>query len=124
MDLTYATREGDGLGIIEHLLAGGEMVAAQLPTASPWSPEHKLAASVLATALTEARGHAGSVPARQRAAEALRWIYADDRTWPFSFLCLCEHFNLNPGWVRRVVRGWQETDPRKKHTSPRFRHAA
>jgi len=123
MDLTYATQGGEGLQIIDHLLAGGEMVAAQLPTASMWSPERKLAASVLVNALIEVRDHATSEPSRQRKADALRWIYSDNRTWPFSFLRLCEQFSLNPGWVRRIVRGWQEAMPRKK-LATRFRHAA
>ncbi len=123
MDLTYTTQRGEGLEIIEHLLAGGEMVAAQLPTASMWSPERKLAASVLVGALIDVRDHAPSEQSRQRMADALRWIYSDNRTWPFSFLRLCEQFSLNPGWVRRIVRGWGEAVPRKKPTS-RFRHAA
>jgi hypothetical protein len=39
MAVTGFESEGRDIGIIGHLLAGGEMVAAQLPSYSNWSPE-------------------------------------------------------------------------------------
>ena len=48
-----------GLAVIDHLMAGGEMVPAQLPSATNWSAEKKLAAAVLASALVEVRDHHG-----------------------------------------------------------------
>ena len=124
MDFTYGPQAGDGMRIIEHLLAGGEIVAAQLPAASNWSPERKLAASVLAEALIEVRDHASIAQHRRRVSDALRWIYTDDRTWPYSFLRLCDEFGLTPGWVRRVVRRWERGDAHRRPSSARYRHAA
>ena len=99
---------GDGLKVIEHFLAGGELLSSQLPSASSWSPEKKLAAAIFSAGLA----------ARDR-----RWIYSDNAHWPFSFLRLCELFNLEPSWVRQVVRSWENGSVRKG-TRKRFRHAA
>ncbi len=49
-----------GLSVIDSLMAGGELLPAQLPVASHWSPEKRLAAAVLASALVEIRDHHGS----------------------------------------------------------------
>jgi hypothetical protein len=95
-----------GLSVLDDLMAGGEMLPAQLPTASHWSPEKKLAAAVLASALVEVRDHHGSPGHRRRVAEALEWIAVNDGSWPFSFVRLCELFGLEVEWVRGVVAGW------------------
>jgi hypothetical protein len=124
MDFTHTRQGGDDLQIVEHLLAGGEIVAAQLPTASNWSPERKLAATVLADALAEVRDHSGIAQHRRQVADALRWIYSNNRTWPYSFLRLCDEFGLTAGWVRQVVRRWERAASPKRPTTPRYRHAA
>ncbi len=94
------------LGVIGHLLAGGEMMPAQMPSASNWTPEKKLAAAVLAQALVEVRDRHDERTYRQRVAEDLAWIFSDDAEWPYSFIPLCHLFGLEPDYVRGVVRAW------------------
>jgi len=105
-------RGSDGapeLAVIDHLMAGGELLPAQLPSATNWSPQKKLAAAVLASALIEIRDHHGSASHRRRVAEALDWVRSDDGEWPFSFLRLCGLFGLEAEWVRASVQHWIAT---------------
>lgn len=37
--------------------------------------------------------------------EAVAWIWSDDDAWPFSFLSICQHLDLEPGEVRRGLAG-------------------
>ena len=115
----------NGLAVIDHLMAGGELLPSQLPSASCWTAEKRLAAAVLASALVEIRDHHGSRGHRRSVAEALEWVESDDGTWPFSFLRLCGLFALEVEWVRLVVRQWIGT-PRaaRKPVSFLYRHAA
>ena len=114
-----------GLTVIDDLMAGGEMMPAQLPSASHWTPEKKLAAAVLASALVEIRDHHGNPAHRRRVAEALEWVQSDEATWPYSFVRLCELFELETQWVRGVVARWVGT-PReeRKPISFLYRQAA
>ncbi|MEK7094351.1 MAG: hypothetical protein AAB903_03370 [Patescibacteria group bacterium] len=48
--------------------------------------------------------------------EADIWIFSRDRSWPFSFLNLCEALEINPSYVRRVLRQWLE-----RSTTSQFR---
>lgn len=98
-----------GLSVIDDMMAGGELLPAQLPVASNWSAEKKLAAAVLASALVEIRDHAGSPAHRRRVAEAVAWVQADDVDWPYAFVPLCELLALDVAWVRGVVAGWLAT---------------
>lgn len=115
----------NGLTVIDDLMAGGEMLPAQLPVTSDWSPEKKLAAAVLASALVEIRDHHGSPGHTRRIAEALEWVQGEDVTWPFSFLRLCDLLGLEADWVRQVVARWIGT-PRaaRKPISFLYRQAA
>jgi len=115
----------NGLTVIDDLMAGGEMLPAQLPMNSTWSPEKKLAAAVLASALVEVRDHHGSPSHRRRVSEALEWIADDEATWPFSFVRLCELFALEVEWVRGVVARWAQVPPEdRKGISFVYRQAA
>ncbi|MCK6553507.1 hypothetical protein L6Q96_02805 [Candidatus Binatia bacterium] len=117
--------DGLDLGVIDHLLAGGEMVAAQLPRRSNWSPERKLAGAVLAQALIEVRDRNGDPKYRRRVAESLAWIDSDDTGWPFSFVPLCHLFGLEPAYVRVVVRRWlDQAPPTVYRQCSAHRHAA
>ena len=115
----------NGLSVINDLMAGGEMLPSQLPTASNWTPEKRLAAAVLASALVEIRDHHGNPVHRRRVAEALEWVRAEDEEWPFSFIRLCALVALEPVWVREVVARWMDT-PRdgRKSVSLLYRQAA
>jgi hypothetical protein len=114
-----------GLAVIDHLMSGGELLPAQLPSATHWTPEKKLAAAVLASAMVEIRDHCGNPAHRRRVAEALEWVALDDTAWPFSFVRLCNLFDLDPEWVRGVVRRWVEVPPEeRKSISFLYRQAA
>lgn len=110
MSLVDQKPNGDSLQIIEHILAGGELLASQQPSASTWSPEKRLAGAVFAS----------GVMSRDQ-----RWLNSSDTRWPYSFLRLCDLFGLEPSWVRGVVRAWdknmQGTRPGRRES---LRHAA
>lgn len=114
-----------GLSVIDDLMAGGEMLPSQLPSATHWTPEKKLAAAVLASALVEIRDHHGSPGHRRRVAEALEWVAVDEAEWPMSFIRLCGLFGLEPEWVRGVVARWTQVPPHeRKAISYLYRQAA
>jgi hypothetical protein len=55
----------------------------------------------------------------------LRWIFSDDGDWPYAFVPLCQLFGIDPSWVRRIVRHWQQLPcSERQRNAPRFRHAA
>jgi hypothetical protein len=95
-----------GLGVIDRLMAGGEILPTQVPGATHWTPEKKLAGAVLASALLEIRDHHGVPGHGRRVREAFEWIALDDGAWAFSFVRLCDLFGLEPEWVRAVVGRW------------------
>ena len=98
--------EPSGLAGLAHMLAGGETLATQLPSASAWSAEKSLAAAVLASALIEIRDHSGHPKRAALVAEDLAWIAADASDHPYTFLRLCELLDLDPQWVRGVADRW------------------
>jgi hypothetical protein len=114
-----------GLAVIDDLMAGGGLLPTQLPVATNLSPEKKLAAAVFASALIEIRDHHGNPAHRRGVAEAIEWVQSDDGEWPFSFLRICDVFDLEPEWVRREVQQWIDT-PReaRKPFSFLYRQAA
>lgn len=110
--------------LIKHFQAGGELVAAQLPSRSTWSPEKKLAAAVLASALLHVRDHHGDVPHRSAVQDDLEWIQSDETRWPYSFIPLCHMLELEPQWVRQMVHRWMMTSGRRARQSSVHRSAA
>jgi hypothetical protein len=106
MSAKHHETEGRNIPTLDHLLAGGEMLPAQLPSPSDWSAEKKLAAAVLGSALIEVRDHWGDPPYRRRLAQDLEWIGSDEAEWPFSFVRLCQLFDLEPDYVRQMVKRW------------------
>jgi hypothetical protein len=43
---------------------------------------------------------------RARYRETLDWILSDDRTWPFSFLRVCEALDIDPDRLRGELAPW------------------
>lgn len=113
------------LTVIADLMASGQMLPSQLPSRSEWTPEKRLAAAVLASALVGVRDHAHNPTYRRKIAEDLEWFASDDATWPFSFVRLCDLFDLDPEWVRQAVARWLKRPLSKaqRPTTP-YRHAA
>ena len=110
--------------LIEHFQASGEIVAAQLPSRSNWSPEKKLAAAVLALALVHVRDYHSAVTHRRAVLADLEWILSDDVHWPYSFIPLCHVLELDPEWVRGMVRRWMVTSMRRLRQGSVHRNAA
>jgi len=105
-------------------MAAGQMVTAQLPTPSKWTAEKRLAAAVFASALVEVRDQAGVPRRRHDVAETVEWVLSDDMEWPYSFLRLCQLFDLEPEWVRTVVRRWLQAARKQARRSSIYRQAA
>jgi hypothetical protein len=124
--MSFDTSEaGASIGsTVNHLLASGEVLPSQLPSVSSWSPEKKLAAAVLTSALICIRDHYGDEPYAEVVEEDLAWVASDDMTNGFSFLQLCEIFELDAAWVREVVERWKTTEKRQRRPFSLHRHAA
>lgn len=96
----------ENLKVLEHLFASGELLASQLPSQSTWSPEKRLAGAVLASGLSSGD---------------IRWMNSNKTDWPFSFLRLCELFELDPTWVRKSFLRREQTAEARREM---FRRAA
>ena len=117
--------QADGHVTLEHLLAGGEMLSSQLPSASDWSAEKRLAGAVLMAALVEVRDRHADPAYHRRVKQDLEWIQSEDVEWPFSFVRLCQLFGLDPQWVRQVVTRWCQASPAApRRQSTKYCHAA
>jgi hypothetical protein len=92
--------------ILEHLITCATVVAAELPSPSNWSPEKRLAGAVLASALVEIRDYHGDRSHCRSVGQNLEWVASDESEWPFSFVRLCQLFDLEPTWVRMIVHRW------------------
>ena len=66
------------------------------------SPERELAVSVLAQAALDIEKCREMQHGRKRRIyrEAYNWVASDDRSWPYSFLNLCDTLNLSPAFLR------------------------
>jgi hypothetical protein len=40
--------------------------------------------------------------------EARDWLFSDDSSWVFSFVSICGFLGLDPGYIRRGLRRWQQ----------------
>jgi hypothetical protein len=120
---TNAPTEQPQLGTLRELLTGGEILPSQLPSPSHWTPEVRLAAAVLAQAMADIRLRRRDGRDHIQVAAAVRWVRSADTHWPLAFLRVCELLQLEPQWVRDMVRRWLR---RGGHTgrNTAFRHAA
>ena len=66
------------------------------------SPERELAVSVLAQAALDIEKCRETQHGRKRRIyrEAYNWVASDDRSWPYSFLNLCDTLSLSPAFLR------------------------
>ena len=66
------------------------------------SPEKRLLTELLLDALLEFETKVARCRSLDDAPlrEVIAWFFSRDRGWPFSFLNVCEHLNLNPVCVR------------------------
>ncbi len=66
------------------------------------SPERELAVSVIAQAALDIEKCREAQHGRKRRIyrEAFNWVASDDRSWPYSFLNLCDTLSLSPAFLR------------------------
>ena len=74
------------------------------------TPDKRLMAAVLQTAIDDCRGSRSRrarglrVPSSAHAlGKARAYVASTDRSWAFSFECLCEALDLDPGSLRREL---------------------
>jgi hypothetical protein len=115
--------DGEQLGVLRALLTGGEILPAQLPSPSNWTPEVCLAAAVFVQAMADIRMRRRDGRDHIRVASALRWVRSNDTTWPMSFLRVCELLRLEAVWVRESVSRWMYRDAAQGRNRA-FRRAA
>ena len=41
--------------------------------------------------------------------ETEKWILEENREWPFSFINICEAFEINPQYLRQGLLHWKQT---------------
>jgi len=101
--------------LIERLFAAPSVDPGQVPMhGAPRleSGEMRLALAVLEDALRCVLRHHGS-PIREQdeaAREALAWMSSADDAAPFAFVRLCQLFDLDPDWIRDMVRRRRRRD--------------
>ena len=71
------------------------------------SPEHGLAVAVLWQAATDLQKFRFAKRRKQQRLyrKAYEWVAVDDRSWPFSFVNLCESLKLSPTYLRAQLLG-------------------
>jgi hypothetical protein len=57
--------------------------------------------------------------ARRLVHEAQQWFLAEDDRWPFLFVNICTVLGLDPEYLRRGLRGWQQA-PRARSQAGRL----
>jgi hypothetical protein len=49
--------------------------------------------------------------AQRLAREAEEWFFADDHTWPFSFVNICAVLGIDPEYIRLGLKRWRQRPP-------------
>ena len=72
----------------------------------PQEAEYRLVVAVLEDAIDCFQKHcdARDAKTRQLFEDAAQWVGSEDRTWPFSFLNICDVLNLDPAYVREGLQ--------------------
>jgi hypothetical protein len=73
-------------------------------------PQRRLMVAVLQTAIDDCQGtaaaRASGLPAKtnsRAASEAIAFLESHDRTWPYSFVNICEAIGLDADALRRTI---------------------
>jgi len=104
------------------VLTSGQYADLHRPSAV--MPEKRLMLAVLEDAIDAYRG-ASRVSGRHAeavAGEAWDWISSDDTTWPFSFVRICEVFDIDPDYVRAGLTAWVARGGEKSRSGVRYIH--
>jgi hypothetical protein len=86
-------------------------------------PEKQLAIAVLFQAIKDVTRVSKShvYHARSTPMKALKWIFSDDRSWPYSFVNLCETLQMSTGKIRAFVERERGTNHQMPNSRPRRR---
>ena len=73
-------------------------------------PEHRLMLAVLEDSVHAYQTGCASCGGERRLQfrETAEWFASDDTGWPFSFVAICQHFGIEPEYVRAGLRRWRE----------------
>jgi hypothetical protein len=76
-----------------------------------WTPELSLMTAVLDDAIgTFCRsGSAPRLRDRVLFEETAAWFESSDVDWPYAFESICDTLGLEPEWIRRGLRDWQQS---------------
>lgn len=76
----------------------------------PQEAEYRLIVAVLEDAIDCFQKHCDACDSktRQLFEDAAQWVGSEDRTWPFSFLNICDVLNLDPSYVREGLQQHRE----------------
>lgn len=115
--------------LLEHMFAAPSVDVGQVPmhaTSRLESGEMRLALAILEDALRCALRHHDSRITEQRMAarEAMEWIRSDDDSPPFTFVRVCQLFDLDPEWIRDSVHRQLFASRRQHETTERQHEAA
>jgi len=115
--------------LMERMFAAPSVDAGQIPMNGKTridSGEMRLALAVLEDALRCVLRHHDSRIAEQRLAahEAVVWMQSDDDAPPFTFVRICQLFDLDPDWIRSTVRRHVERSRGRANPDERTQRAA
>lgn len=98
-------RTSDSDATVDPLLA---TQLVPLPTIDAMAPEARLALALLEDAVMTLQATVGVDTPRARtvAAETWAWIASGETRHPFTFVCVCEHLDLDAACLRAGIRRW------------------
>jgi hypothetical protein len=99
----------------------GEQYLENFRRTVPLEPEKDLLLAVLEDGV---RSFQDNVLPRNRKKQMLfedaqEWLFNDDGDWLFSFVSICSVLGLDPSYIRRGLRQWQERARRKQQRGSR-----
>jgi hypothetical protein len=56
--------------------------------------------------------------------ETEMWVLEENREWPFSFISICEAFEINPQYLRQGLLHWKQTAMKSVSTRKRTKRSA
>ncbi len=88
-------------------------------------PEKRLMLAILEDAIATIGRNAplNTVTAKHLVEEVEEWYASDDRTWPFSFVSICDHLGFDPDSLRVGLTRWRAARERGT-TTRRLRRRA
>jgi hypothetical protein len=84
--------------------------------------ERRLMVAILEDAVDCFQKHLWATDNRSRhlRAEAEKWFFSDDDSWPFSFVNICHALDLHPGFIRRGLVAWKDRQLARRQSRPGY----